>query len=62
MRFIEEIEYKNQYDVVMTQTTTSSRMVQSTTILGQIKNVFKKPVKQEITSKSWADIRVLQSL
>ena len=61
VRFKEEIEYENQDDVVLTQTTTTPRVVQSTTTLGQIKNVFKKKVKQEITSKRWADIRVLQS-
>ena len=58
MRFKEEIEYENLDDDAMTQTTTTSRMVKSTTFLGQIVNVFKKKVKEEITSKSWADIRV----
>ena len=61
MRFKEEIEYENQDDYAMKQTTTTSRMVKSTTFLGQIKNVFKQKAKEEITSKSWADIRVLQS-
>ena len=58
VRFKEEIEYENQDDDAMTQTTTTSRMVKSTTFLGQIRNVFKKKVKEEITTKSWADIRV----
>ena len=51
MRFKEEIEYENQDDVAMAQTTTTSRMVQSTTFLGQIKMCSKRKSKKKLRQK-----------
>ena len=52
MKFLqEEIEYKNQDGVVKTQTTSTSMVMKSRTFLDQIKNLFKRKVKEEIKSK-----------
>ena len=55
---LQSVQLQLVQEEVKTQTISTSWVKQSRTFLDQIKHLFKRNVKEEIVTKSWADLRV----